>query len=380
MLKVEVAVIGAGPGGLAAAGALLKTGIRPLVLEASDSVGASWRGHYDRLHLHTVRWLSGLPGLPIPRSYGPWVSRRDFVSYLEEYTHRFQIEVRTGTRVERLDRGPDSWRLSTGGDPVMAGSVVVATGANRVPNFPEWPGRKSFTGTFLHCAGYRNGEEFRGLDVLVVGSGNSGAEIAVDLVESGAKRVWIAVRTPPNIQRRSVLGLPTQVIGVVASRLPGPAIDRISLAMQRAAVGSLEEYGLQAPFRGVHARVVEDGHIPLIDVGFIETLKRRRLTVVAGLAGFDGSEVVLEGGRRLTVDAVIAATGYARGLEELVGHLGVLGPGGRPKVNGAQALPGLPGLFFIGFTNPLGGNLREMAIDARRIAATLASRPRTGVA
>ena len=370
-VTVGVAVVGAGPGGLAVAGALKETGIEAVVLEESGAVGASWRHHYDRLHLHTVRWLSGLPGFAIPRHYGRWVSRADLVTYLEEYTRRLGLEVRTGTRVERIESDPSGWLLRTATGAVLARQVVVATGYNREPLLPDWPGREAFAGRLLHSAEYRNGKPFAARDVLVVGSGNSGAEIAVDLVESGARQVFISVRTPPNIQRRAVLGLPTQVIGVLASRLPGPLIDRISLAMQKSAIGSLEEFGLSAPLRGVHARVLDDEQIPLIDVGFIAALRNRQVSVVPGVVGFDAAGVVLEGGRRLRVDDVVAATGYRRALESLVGHLDVLGPSGRPRANGAAQIPDRPGLFFIGYTNPLGGNLREMAIDARRIASAI---------
>ena len=369
----EVIVIGAGPGGLAVAGALKKSGIDALVIDKAAAVGVSWRRHYERLHLHTVRWLSGLPGFAIPRSYGRWVSRDGLVAYLEEYARRLQLNVRLETAAERLDEGPEGWRLQTSGGSLAARTVVVATGYNHLPMVPQWPGREAFTGAFIHSAEYANGRPYKGRDVLVVGLGNSGAEIAVDLVEAGARRVYLSVRTPPNIQRRAILGLPIQLVGVVVSKLPGPVIDRLSLAMQARAIGSLEEFGLPAPTCGVHTRVVEDEQIPVIDVGFLASLKRGEVAVVPCVEGFEGGEVLLAGRRRLKVDAVVAATGYRRGLEGLVGHLGVLKPNGRPLVNGADQLPERPGLYFIGYTNPLGGNLREMAKDASRIAARVSA-------
>ncbi len=368
MSREEVVVIGGGPGGLAVAGALKRSGVDALVVEQESALGASWRRHYDRLHLHTARWLSGLPGFGIPRSYGRWVSREDFVAYLEEYAKRLRLNVRTGTAIERIEEDPDGWRLRIAAGDIVARTVVVATGYNRVPEVPDWPGWEKFEGSVVHAADYRNGTPYRGRSVLVVGSGNSGTEIAVDLVESGAGRVYISVRTPPNIQRRAVLGLPTQVIGVLVSRLPGPVIDRLSLVLQARAIGSLEKFGLPAPTWGVYSRVTQDEQIPVIDVGFLDAIRRGEVAVVPGVERFEGTDVVLEGDRRLTVDDVVAATGYRRGLERLVGHLGVLRPNGRPFVNGADTLPERPRLHFIGFTNPLGGNLREMAIDARRIA------------
>src|SRR3954465_1140682 len=128
MTKHDAAVIGAGPGGLAAAAMLRRHGVDVLVLERAQAVGASWRGHYDRLHLHTVRWLSHLPGYKIPRKHGRWVSRDGVIDYLEAYTRNHGIEVRLGTSVERIERVDDGWRLTTGGDDLYAHNVVVATG------------------------------------------------------------------------------------------------------------------------------------------------------------------------------------------------------------------------------------------------------------
>src|SRR3954454_4943849 len=112
MEKCDVVVIGAGPAGLATAGALRHHGIGAVVLEG-DSIGASWRRHYDRLHLHTVRWLSHLPGYKLPRRYGNWVARDDLVEYLERYAEVHNLDVRTGIEVDRVDREGDGWIVRT---------------------------------------------------------------------------------------------------------------------------------------------------------------------------------------------------------------------------------------------------------------------------
>jgi cation diffusion facilitator CzcD-associated flavoprotein CzcO len=193
----DAIVIGAGPAGLSVAATLRKEGVNALVLERAPDVAASWRSHYDRLHLHTVRWLSNLPGYRFSRSHGRWVSRDGVVSYLEGYLRHHRLEVRTSIDVQRIQRSGDGWLLSTSGGEFAARSVVVATGYNHTPFIADWPGRDDYEGELLHAARYRNPEPYRGRDVLVVGSGNTGAEIAVDLVEGGAGRVRLAVCTAP---------------------------------------------------------------------------------------------------------------------------------------------------------------------------------------
>ncbi|MDN0194062.1 NAD(P)/FAD-dependent oxidoreductase [Streptomyces sp. S.PNR 29] len=368
-----VYVIGAGPGGLSAAYALRAKGIRAVVLEKSGHVGASWRRHYDRLHLHTTRRLSALPGLPIPRRFGRWVSRDNVVRYLEKYAEHHRLEVVTGVEVSRVERTPDGtgWLLhATGGRELTGAAVVVATGYNHTPRLPDWPGRDSYTGELLHASEYRNAKPFAGRDVLVVGVGNTGAEIAVDLVEGGASRVRLSVRTVPHILRRSTAGWAAQYTGVLVRRLPVRLVDRLAGPVGRLSVPDLSAQGLPRPDTGLYSRVTE-GSIPVQDVGLIDAVRKGRVEIVAAVDGFEDGKVVLADGSRVEPDAVIAATGYVRALEGLVGHLGVLDARGKPVVHGARTPKNAPGLYFTGFTNPISGMLRELAIDAVKIAKAI---------
>jgi putative flavoprotein involved in K+ transport len=374
----EAVVIGAGPAGLAAAAMLGKKGVETVVLDRAPQVGASWRAHYDRLHLHTIRWLSNLPGMPISRTEGPWVSREGVVRYLESYARGFDLRVRTGIDAQSVERAGDEWTVATSGGPIRARWVVVATGFNRRPHLPDWKGQGSFAGEIIHSSEYRNAEPYRGKSVLVVGTGNSGAEICVDLVEGGAGEVSLSVRTPPNILRRDVGGFPTQALGVVMRKLPVRLVDRMTALAQRVTVGDLSKHGLPRAPRGVYSRAVQDDQIPILDVGLIGLLKAGRVKVVGAVEGFEGAEVVVTGGKRLQPDAVIAATGFRRGLEPMVGHLGLVGRNGRPVVHGRETHPNAPNLFLIGFSNPISGNLREIGIDARRIARTVAAQRDVG--
>ena len=363
----DLVVIGAGSAGLATAALLHRDGFRPLVLEAGPEPGAAWRDRYDRLRLHTPRLLSGLPGLRIPRRYGRWVRRDDLLAYFTDYADAHDLDVRTGVRVHRVDPG---WELDTSAGPIRATTVIVATGYNGAPFIPDWPGRDGFAGDLIHSSDYRNPEPYRGRDVLVVGAGNSGAEIATDVADGGASRSRLSVRTPPQIVRRATAGIPAQLIGIAIRHLPPDWVDPISMTQRRLSIPDLAAQGLPRPEHGIRTSFITTGTTPILDVGIVDAVRRGRVEVVAAVERFDDGAVLLADDSRLSPDAIIAATGFRAGLDALVGHLGVLGPRGLPAKTDGE--PVLPGLWFVGFTPTLGGQLREGSIAARKVAAAVA--------
>src|SRR6478609_10657276 len=304
--SLPVIVVGGGPAGLAVAASLGRRGVPALVLERSAAVGASWRRHYERLHLHTTRRGSSLPGLVIPRRYGRWVARADVVRYLEDYTAHHRLDVRTGVEVARIDRDVGgTWRVeTTAGESLSARAVVVATGYNHTPVPPAWPGRATFTGELVHASDYRHAGPYRGRDVLVVGVGNTGAELAVDLTEGGASRVRLAIRTPPHIVRRSNFGWPAQGTGILVRHLPVTVVDRIARGVARVEVPDLSEFGLPRPATGLYSRVLV-GSVPVQDVGLIAAVQARTVEPVAAVESFDGADVVLADGSRIQPEVVI---------------------------------------------------------------------------
>lgn len=373
----QVFVIGGGPAGLAAGAELRRQGLRPVILERGEQVGTSWRAGYDRLHLHTVRGLSGLPGLGIPRAAGRWPSRDAMIDYLERYRAAHGLEVRGGTEVERIDAaGPGDgegvrWVIATtAGERLPARSVVVATGHANQPYVPDWPGLDSYAGQVRHSREYRDPGPFAGLDVLVAGAGNSGSEIAADLAAGGARRVWISIRTPPQIVRRDVAGWPAHLTGILVSRLPAALVDPVARLQRRLTLPDLAPYGIPAPDDGLLTRVRRTGEVPLQDVGFVAAVRAGQVTPVAAVTALEDGKVVLADGTTINPQAVIAATGYRRGLEKMTGHLGVLDESGMPRVHGGSAAA--PGLFFLGYTVSLRGMLRDIAAGARRVAPALA--------
>lgn len=369
---IPVHVIGAGPGGLATAAALHERGISTVVLEKSGSVGATWRTHYDRLRMHTTRRGSGLPGLPIPRSCGRWVGRDDFLRYLERYVEHHGIEVATGVEVNRIERDEEQWVLhANGGRRLASPAVVVATGRHRVPHLPPWPGIDGYDGELLHSAAYRSATPYEDKDVLVAGAGTSGTEIAADLAAGGAARVRLAVRTPPHLVRRSTLGWSAQACAVVSRRLPARLLNGPAERLAKATVPDLADYGLPRPRAGLCTRA-RAGAGPVPDTGFAKAVRAGRIEPVAAVDALDGGKVRLADGRLVDPDTVIAATGYRSELDGLVGHLDLLDGAGAPLVHGRRTRRDAPGLYFTGFTRPVSGTLRELALDARRIARSIA--------
>jgi len=367
----DIVVVGAGSAGVATAALLRRSGREPLVLEAGPEPGAAWRQRYDRLHLHTPRLLSGLPDRRIPRRFGRWVSRDDLIAYLRAYAEAEQLDVRTNVAVERIDRADGGWRLETSAGPLTASTVIVATGYNGAPFVPDWPGLDGFTGELVHSSAYRNPEPFRGRDVLVVGAGNSGAEIATDVAEGGASRSRLSVRTPPQIVRRATAGIPAQLIGMAIRHMPPHWVDPISKTQRKLSIPDLTAQGLPRPEHGVRTAFITTGTTPILDVGIVSAVKHGRVEIVAAVEGFDGPDVLLAIGSRIAPDAVIAATGFRAGLDGLVSHLDVLGPRGLPVKTDGE--PVLPGLWFVGFVPTLGGQLREGSIAARKVAAAVAA-------
>lgn len=369
----EAIVAGAGPAGLATAALLRKRGFEVLVLERADAVGARWRARYEPLRLNTARLFSTLPGYRIPRSYGRYPHREDFVAYLERYADHHRLPVRFGTALERVDRGEDQqWRLETSAGPLLARYAVVATGYDAVPNLPDLPGRNEYTGELIHAADFRSPGPYRDREVLIVGSGNTGVDIAGHLIAAGA-RVSVAMRTPPNIFPREWLGMPLQVSAIVADRMPAKIGDVGGFVLQRLIFGDLTRYGIPRAPEGFQTKFRRSLVGAAVDDGFVEALTSGRARVVAQLERFEGAEVVLLDGTRLRPDAVICATGYRRGLEPIVGHLGVLRPDGIPvHYDGAPEHSAARRLYFSGFWGSNSGQIRLMPIHARRIARAAA--------
>lgn len=358
--EIDVAVVGGGPAGLSAAGALTRRGLRPVVFDESSTIGERWARRYERLCLHTVRRFSGLAHHPIPRSLPRYVPKDDFARYLDDYARRFELDVRLRHRVAAVRPLGGRWQLETDRGTWHARAAILATGHYNRPLLPDWPGREAFRGRLLHSVDYRTGADFAGQRVVVVGIGNSGAEIAADLVEQGAASVAIAVRTPPPIVPREMLGvIPIQLFGLALSPIPAPRLlDRLGVAMRRLAVGDLSKHGIgKAEWGPFTAR-----RPPVIDVGFLRLLKRGQIEVLPEVTGLTEDGARFADGSERPFDAVVAATGFATALADVLDV---------PEAVDAKGMPihrTRPGLYFIGYEETIGGHLHRANQESRELA------------
>ena len=371
MIHRDVVVVGAGHAGVATALALKDAGLHALVLDEAEAVGSSWRGRYDRLRLNTCRPLSHLPGRRFPKGTPMFPSRDQVIAHIDHHARSDGIDMQLGTHVRQIARDGDGWILATSAGEIQTREVVVAAGYERAPFIPDWAGRKSFGGQLLHACEYKNAEPFVGKDVLVVGPGCSGMEIAYDLAEGGAAKVWLSARTPPNITlRQGGGGVPGDAIAVTLLRVPVRVGDAVARFGRRMEIGDLSEFGLPVPEEGVMSRLRRLQVAPaIVDKEVIEAIRARRIEVVRGVESLDATGVELADGARIEPHVVICATGYRRGLESLVGHLGVLDERGVPRSHAAE--PAAPGLRFVGYV-PRPGALGYMAKQAKRVAKAIA--------
>ncbi|XBI76193.1 hypothetical protein VPH35_069461 [Triticum aestivum] len=309
-----VIIVGAGPSGLAASACLARRGVDSIVLERDDCVGSLWQKRaYDRLHLHLPKQASALPHLPHDDDAPAYLPRDHFVRYLDAYADRFAVRARLRLRREvRSARFVDGrWEveavnLATGdAEQYTARFLVVATGEFDEKVLPEVPGLDTFHGEAIHAGEYRSGEGMRGKEVLVVGCGNSGMEIALDLVQAGAA-ASIVVRGELHLMTREIMNASTALFAY----LPVWMIDRLALFACRVVFGDTARHGLRRPDVGPFTRKIQSNVYPVIDVGTYDKIKSGQIKVLPAITSIEGDVVEFAGGERRRFNAIVFATGY----------------------------------------------------------------------
>jgi cation diffusion facilitator CzcD-associated flavoprotein CzcO len=368
--RTDVAVIGAGPAGLAVGACLRKAGVNFIILERGEKVAWSWHRHYERLHLHTVKQLSSLPYLPFPADYPRYVPRNLIIAYLDRYATDFGLRPRFGETVRSLRRDRNHWLIEATQSSISASYVVVASGLNAEPVMPSFSGLEKFRGKVIHSAQYINAKPFAGQSVLVIGMGNSGAEIALDLSEAGA-RTTISVRNGVHIVPRELFGLPIQIVAIIATKvLPLRANDRLFPRILDLAVGDLSKQGIKRPNEGILQRVASAARIPVIDVGTVQKISEGAIKVAPAIAAITGEGANFSGGSSRKFDAVIFATGYRPNYQDFLADGGVSNPDDHTSAGQSSD----PTLYFVGFNNSVAGLLRQISREAVEVAGDIVRR------
>ena len=376
----DVVVVGAGPSGLAVARELEhRHGIAALVIDRAAAPAISWRTRYDNFRLNTNGFLSHLPGQRIPLNAGRWPTKEDMIRYFDRYVQRQNIALKLGCEVNRIDRAGGGWHLDTSSGEIRTTAIVLATGNYRTPAIPPWPGINDFSGELVHSGEFCNAWPYRGRDVLVVGAGNSAADIAVQLANHGARRIWLAVRTPPHLVRRSMGLIPCDIFLELFARVPASKVDPLIGRFNRLMWGDLSAYGFHRPPLGLKATVEQRGRIPTLADELVDVVRAGRVEVVSSVEAVESDHVLLADGTAVAPAVIIAATGFSTDLDGLVGHLGVLDEHGNPS--GGFACQVGNGMFAIGYGIPPRGPLRAIRLHAaplaRQIAHYLAAKPAT---
>ncbi len=373
MNTTNTIIIGAGAAGLSTAALLEKEKVPFVLLERDGAVGSSWRRHYDRLHLHTVKTYSHFPMLPFPSSFPKYVPRESLISYMEWYAEKFHINPIFHSPVSKIEKEEKGWKVTTKGSEYHSENVVVATGYNHTPHIPDWKGFQDYKGEVSHSREYKNGENYRGKKVLVVGAGNTGAEVALDLYEYGAKPT-ICIRGPLRVVPRELFGVPMQISALLLNNLPLNIADQISQFLLYVSVPDLSEFGIKTPEYGSLRQVKEEEKIPLIDIGTVDLIRKRIIQVVPGISEFLENSVRFENGVQEEFESVILCTGYKPFLHTFFPpHYSLFDKKGYPLKKGEEMEKGL---YFAGFNNHITGFLHYIGIEAEKISEHIISKYR----
>lgn len=368
MTQINNLIIGAGPAGLAIAAWLKHYEIDYDVWESSDKIAYRWTRHYKRLHLHTVKKHSHLPFLEFPNHYPTFVSRDQLLEYCKIYADKFQIHPTFNRRLVKATWGEGHWLVSNDqGDTHAVHNLIIATGINNFPMQPSWPGAEDFQGQIIHSHDYRDAIPFAGKKCLVVGMGNTGAEIALDLAEQGLD-TSISIRSALNIVPREAFGRPTQETALRLQYLPRWLQDRLGNLLKRLTIGDLKKHGITLSHISPMRQLRTTGKTPLIDLGTVDMIKKGKIKVLPDLKSFNGRKLLFEDDRVEEFDLVICATGYRSGIGTLIPEIKpYLDSYGNPKFT--AGIGKWSGLYFLGFDNfRPGGILGIINRDSAQIA------------
>ncbi|XP_062082809.1 probable indole-3-pyruvate monooxygenase YUCCA10 [Humulus lupulus] len=371
---MAVVIVGAGPSGLAMAGCLSHLSIPYIILEREDCFASLWKKYaYDRLHLHLKKQVCELPHMPFPSNFPCYVPKNLFLQYLDDYVSKFQIRPIYQRTVESAyyDEDLQRWNIKARiNDPGNDGDnnteeysgtfLVVATGETADPFVPEIKGLESFPGEILHSTQFKSGKVFRDKKVLVVGSGNSGMEIALDLSNHGAITSLI-VRSPVNFFSKEILNFGL----FLAKYLPFKVVEYLVVMLSKLVYGDLSKYGIERPSEGPFTMKAKYGKFPIIDLGTCHKIKTGQIQVLpAEIESIENDIVLLKNGKSYPFDSVVFCTGFKRSTHLwLKGYDWLLNDDGFSKISYPNNWKGKNGLYCVGLSRKGFYGAKEDAIN-----------------
>ncbi|KAK4558601.1 hypothetical protein RGQ29_008062 [Quercus rubra] len=376
-MQEQVAIIvGSGPSGLATAACLSQQSIPYIILEREECIASIWKKYsYDRLHLHLAKQFCELPHMSFPASYPTFVPKKMFIQYLDDYVSHFNISPMFQRTVESAEYNEVSKRWIVKARNASSGEVeiysakflLVATGETTNPYTPEVEGLNTFPGEVLHSTQYKSGKEFTNKNVLVVGSGNSGAEIALDLANHGAK-TSIIFRSPAHFLSREMVYLGLTML----KYFPVSLVDFLMVMLSKLVYGDLTEYGIGRPTEGPFYMKVKYGKYPLFDVGTYKKIKSGEIQVLpAEIIKVQGNDVLFKNDKLHPFDTIIFCTGFKRSTNLwLKGDEYLLNKDGLPKPAYPKHWKGKNGLYCVGLSRR---GLYGASADAQNIANDIKS-------
>jgi putative flavoprotein involved in K+ transport len=349
---INTVVIGGGQAGLAMGYFLARDDRDFVILDAGDRVGETWRNRWDSLRLFTPAFHDGLPGMPFPAPASYFPTKDETAHYLESYAKKFALPVRFGRRVDSLARHDGSYLVSAGYELYVTKHVVVATGPYQHPKIPDFATELDPTIVQLHSSAYRNPDQLPEADVLVVGAGNSGAEISVDLAAS--RRTYLSGQNAGYIP-----------IGLIHNRLSLWLADRVLTTDTRLGRKMSEAH--------------RDRGAPLVRLKPKE-IASAGVELVPRVEGVVAGKPQLAGGRVLDVAVVVWATGFRLDFGWI--ELPIFDGGGYP-IHHRGVVDGAPGLYFLGLPfqySPTSEHVGGVGNDARYISEHIAARSSARIA
>ncbi|XP_044958934.1 probable indole-3-pyruvate monooxygenase YUCCA11 [Hordeum vulgare subsp. vulgare] len=312
MENVVVLIVGAGPARLSIAACLSQLSIPYVILERESCSMSLWRNRaYDRLKLHLAKEFCELPHMSYPVDAPTYIPKALFVKYLDDNVERFNIRPKYHTSVESstYDNDKKCWSI-VAKDMAKCTTIkctakflVVASGENSAENIPTIPGLERFSGEIIHSSSYKSGKSYSGKNVLVVGSGNSGMEIAYDLATHGAN-TSIVIRSQIHVMTKELIRLGM----TLAHRLPLNLVDNILVMAANFIFGDLSRHGITRPKMGPMALKSKTGRSAVIDVGTVGLIKKRHNRRCTNK--IFGNIVEFKCGKKISFDMIVFATGY----------------------------------------------------------------------